>query len=676
MSSTGSPLDSAPDTAPDTDRAEPAVAAERLRRLPPFWSVLCRVVAVLVIALAVNQLHNFNLGGALVLLDNQYQLLLLAFLLPFAFIIWPAGKQAGTRPPVWDIALAALSFAMLAYLSWRGRDIVDGGWEYSIPPDETLVLVICIALWLLVLEALRRVGGLVITAIVAAFSLYPLLAEFAPGPFFSMSVSWQDTAAYHLLSTESMFGIPMRAFAALVIGFLIFGAALQHTGAGAFFIDMAFALFGHVRGGAAKVAIFASGLLGSMSGSVITNVLTTGSMTIPAMKRTGFSPAFAGGVETCASTGGVLMPPVMGATAFVMATFLNVPYIEIAAAAAVPSVLYYFGLFMQIDAYAARNSMKGLPRAELPSARKVFRQGWHYLAVFILLIWMLVFLKQEALAPFYATGLLLVINQVMPYHRWGWAELWGFLSAVTRLFVEIGVLLAGVGMIVGAMSMTGVTGSFANSLLHLAGNSPLVLLLMGALTSFVLGMGMTVTACYIFLAVLLAPALVQVGLDQMGVHLFIMYWGMLSFITPPVALGAFAAASLAGTDPMRTGFEAMRLGSIIYVIPFFFVLNPALILVGHWAVVVEVIASALLGILLIAAALQGHMIGIGSMIRRHVLDWPARALLVAGGLLLAAPGGLGLGLSNIDYAIAGILVGGCGIGAAWWANRGALPGRA
>jgi len=646
------------------------VQAERLRRLPPFWAVLTRVGALLVIALAVNQLHNFNFGGHLVLLDNQYQLAMLALLLPIAFLLWPAGKVARSgTPPIWDIALSALAFAMLAYLAWRGRAVVDGGWEYGIPPSEPLVLAVCFGLWLLLIEALRRVGGLVITGIVVVFSVYPLVADMAPGPFLSMAVSWSDTAAYHMLSTESVFGIPMRAFATLVIGFLVFGAALQHTGAGAFFIDMAFALFGHFRGGAAKVSIFASGLLGSMSGSVITNVLTTGSMTIPAMKRTGFSRSFAGGVETCASTGGVLMPPVMGATAFVMATFLNLPYIEIAVAAAVPSVLYYFGLFMQIDAYAGRNRMTGIVREDLPKAWPTFKRGWHYLAVFVLLIWMLVFLKREALAPFYATALLLVINQVMPYARWGWAELWKFLSAVSRLLVEIGVLLAGVGMIVGAMSMTGVIGSFANGLLHLAGNSPIVLLLMGAVTSFILGMGMTVTACYIFLAVLLAPALVQVGLEPMGVHLFIMYWGMLSFITPPVALGAFAAATLAGSDPMRTGFEAMRLGSIIYIIPFFFVLNPALILVGTWYEVTEVIVSALCGVVLIAASLQGYLIGVGSLVRGHGLDWPARILLVAGGLLLAAPGGLGLGLSNIDFAIAGIVVGGGGIALAWLANR-------
>jgi len=638
------------------DTAQQAAPAAGPARPPAAWTLAGRVAAAVAVLLAVNQLHNFNLGGRLVLLDNQYQFLLLALLLPFAFVLWPLRAARGAAARALDALLFLASAALLAYLATRGRAIVDGGWEYAIPADEWPLLWTCYGLWALLMEALRRVGGLVITAIVAVFSLYPLAADLAPGPFFSAAIALPDVAAYHVLSTESVFGIPMRAFAGLVIGFLLFGAALQHTGAGEFFINLSFALLGHVRGGAAKVAIFASGLLGSMSGSVVTNVVTTGSMTIPAMKRTGFAPAFAGGVETCASTGGVLMPPVMGATAFVMATFLNVPYIDICIAAALPSLLYYFGLFMQIDAYAARNGMVGMERADLPRLGETFRRGWHYVSVFVLLVWMLMYLKQEALAPFYATALLIAVNQVMPHARWGWAELWGFLSAVCRLLVEIAVLLAGVGLIVGALSMTGVIGSFANGLLYLAGNSPFVLLLMGALTSFVLGMGMTVTACYIFLAVLLAPALVKVGLHPMAVHLFIMYWGMLSFITPPVAIGAFAAASIAGTDPMRTGFEAMRLGSIIYVIPFFFVLNPALILVGDWLDVVEVALSAAVGVALIAAALQGYLVGVGDLGRRPALEWPLRGLLALAGLLFAAPGGLGLGLTNTDYLLAGLVV--------------------
>lgn len=436
---------------------EAPAQAERLRRLPPFWAVLTRVGALLVIALAVNQLHNFNFGGQLVLLDNQYQLAMLALLLPIAFLLWPAGRQARSgKPPIWDIALAALAFAMLAYLAWRGRDVVDGGWEYAIPPSEPLVLLVCFGLWALLIEALRRVGGLVITGIVIVFSLYPLVADMAPGPFLSMAVSWSDTAAYHMLSTESVFGIPMRAFATLVIGFLVFGAALQHTGAGAFFIDMAFALFGHFRGGAAKVSIFASGLLGSMSGSVITNVLTTGSMTIPAMKRTGFSRPFAGGVETCASTGGVLMPPVMGATAFVMAMFLNVPYAEVVIAATVPALLFYGALLLQADAYAARNGLGALPEAQIPRLGPTLRTGWVHLGSLGLLIWLLLVVGIERQAPFYAAALLVVVGLVRTR---GWAARARLVEALLR---ETGrgvgnlvLLLAGIGLVVGGCPSPG-----------------------------------------------------------------------------------------------------------------------------------------------------------------------------------------------------------------------------
>lgn len=655
----------------DSSAAAPAPAElSRQRRLPPFWRRVVQAFGVAGLLLAMNQTFNFKFGGLLVLLDNQYYYVLIGALVPLAFLVFPPGKRAAReRVPWYDAALFVLMVAVCLFLAAQGRRVIDGGWEYHIPDDERATQWACYLLWLLVLEALRRAGGLVILLVVAAFSIYPAFAGNMPGPLASIAVPLPDVAAYHALSIESILGIPTQAFAGLVVGFLLFGAALQYTGAGEFFINLAFALFGHVRGGAAKVAIFASGLLGSMSGSVITNVITTGSMTIPAMKRTGFRPAFAGGVEACASTGGVLMPPVMGATAFVMATFLNVPYIEVAIAATIPSLLYYFGLFMQIDAQAAVAGMKGLPREELPKLGEAFRRGWYYIAVFVLLVWFLLILKQEGFAAYYATALLILINQALPYSRWKLADLDRFLYGVSALFVEIATLLAGVGLIVGALSMTGLTGTFTNNLLYLAGDNVLVLLLMGALTSFILGMGMTVTACYIFLAVLLAPALVKVGLHPMAVHLFIMYWGMLSFITPPVALGAFAAASLAGADPMRTGFEAMRLGSIIYVIPFFFVLNAALIMQGSAFEVIEVTLGAAVGVALIAAALQNYLVGVGRLDAMRALEWPIRGLFVVAGLLLAAPGGKLIGASNLELAAVGLAVALPAIALAWYANR-------
>jgi len=437
-----------------------------------------------------------------------------------------------------------------------------------------------------------------------------------------------------------------------VIGFLVFGTALQYTGAGAFFINFAFALCGHLRGGAAKVSIFSSGLLGSMSGSVISNVLTTGTMTIPAMKRTGFRPATAGAIEACASTGAVLAPPVMGATAFIMAEFLNIPYATVALAAAVPAVLYYYALFMQIDCIAGREKMKGLPREELPKLGVVMREGWYFIFVIILLVVLLLVMKRENWAPWLATVLLLALNQAFSRHRWGWNDVVGFIEANARVFVELIAVLGGIGLLVGAFSLTGLTGTLTNGLLYMAGNEPLMLLVMGAVTSFFLGMGMTITACYIFLAVLLAPSLIQVGLNPIAVHLFIMYWGMVSFITPPVALAAFAASSVAKSPPMATGMQAMKIGAIIYFVPFFFVMNPSLVLQGEFMDFLGHIVTAAIGIAFVCGGLQGYLTGVGDLRRSGGLEWPLRSVLVVGGLMFAAPGGGLMPLSPMEMTLA------------------------
>lgn len=343
----------------------------------------------------------------------------------------------------------------------------------------------------------------------------------------------------------------------------------------------------------------------------------------------------------------------MGTTAFVMASFLGMPYAEIAVAAAIPSLLYYFGLFVQIDAYAARRGLAGIPRAELPRLGATIRDGWYYIAVFAVLIGFLLLLRQETLAPFYATAILLVINQLVPKHRLDWQGVVDLFFGMGRGLAELVAVLAGVGLIIGAFSATGLAGTLANDLVFLAGDETIVLLFMGALTSFIFGMGMTVTACYIFLAIVLAPALTAQGLDSLAVHLFMLYWGMVSFITPPVALGAFAAATLARTNPVRAGFEAMRLGSIIYFVPFFFVLNPALIGRGDAYDIVMTTVTAFIGIYVIGAALQGYAAGFG-IIRNNVPGIIARVVLFGGGLAFAAPGNIGLGLNHIETSLIGL----------------------
>ncbi|MDH3581524.1 MAG: TRAP transporter fused permease subunit [Hyphomicrobiales bacterium] len=570
--------------------------------------------------------------------------------------------------PYFDAFLAVLSFCIAGFFTIKGNEILDVGWEYDAPQYAKYLAFV---LWALILEATRRAGGTAIFYICLVVSIYPMVSHFAPGFLFGDPVSPEVTVGFHMFGTESVLGIPMNAFANLVVGFLIFGVALQYTGGGAFFLNLAFALLGRHRGGPAKVAIFSSGLMGSMSGSVITNVLTTGVMTIPAMKRVGFRPAYAGGVEACASTGGVLMPPVMGATAFVMATFLEIPYSEIVIAAAFPSVFYYLGLYLQIDAYAARNDLQGLPAEELPSIGKVLKEGWYFIAVFIALIIMLLYMQREAQAPYYATAVLLVINQFSKEHRWNWAGVVTFVRGVGLLFAELMAILAGVGLIIGALTLTGKVGSITYELTQFAAGNTLLLLFMAAVTSFVLGIGMTITAAYLFLAVTVAPALTQGGLDKLAVHLFLMYWGMISFITPPVAIGAFAAATVAKADPMKTGLEAMRLGSIIYFVPFFFVLNPALIGRGDAMEVLVVLVTTVAGITLIAGGLQGYFYGIGKL-DGNAMGMVGRVGLVLGGIILALPGNEVIGFSHWQINAAAAVV--IAIGAVFsWLGRRAEP---
>jgi TRAP transporter 4TM/12TM fusion protein len=627
---------------------------------------LVAVAAVLTAVVVLNQQLNLGFFIGKTLIDTRYLYVLTALLLPVVFLAYPAhaGAPMG-RVPWYDVALAATTFAGCGWLAWTAEQALSSGWEYAAPP---LAIGLSAVLSLLIFEGLRRAGGWILALIVLLIAFYPVVAAEMPGPIRGLPQKLPDAIAYHILSSESAFGIPMRAFGQIVVGFIVFGVALNYTGGGKFFNDIAFAMVGQYRGGAAQVGVVSSALQGSISGSVISNVISSGVVTIPAMKRTGFAADYAGGVEAVASTGAVLMPPVMGSTAFVMASFLGRPYADIAMAAAIPGLLFYFGLMVQIDAYAARRRLSGMAREELPRIGATMREGWLYIAVFAVLVFFMLSEQQEAMAPFYATGLLLVVNQVMPQHRMTLRKAREFLNALGRELSALAAVLAGVGFIVGAFSMTGLSGTLANDLVYLAGDKPIVLLFMGAVTSFIFGMGMTVTACYIFLAIVLAPPLVKAGMDPMAVHMFILYWGMISFITPPVALAAFAAAPIAKASYFRIGWQAMKLGSIIYVVPFVFVLNPALVLRGTWDEIVLVTATAFVGVFFAASAVQGYMVGLGAM-RTTPLGVAARVLIGLGGLALVMPGGKlagfgfeGLGRLGMDglgvvLAVLGVLAG-------------------
>ena len=522
-----------------------------------------------------------------------------------------------------------MTLGACAYLAWNGDRIVAEGWDLAAPPLPTITAgVVC----LLALEALRRAGGWVLFGLCAVFAVYPIYASYMPGFLWGPGMNLAETVRAHAMGVESIIGVPMRTVASLLVGFLIFGSALVVTGGGDFFMSLATALMGRSRGGPAKVAILSSGFFGSLSGSVISNVVTTGQITIPTMKRTGYPAHYAGAVEACASTGGALMPPVMGAVAFIMAQFLNISYAAVMLAAVVPAFLYYGALLLQADHYAARNGLRGQDASEIPALGPVFRQGWHFVFSLVLLTYLLLVMKQEALAPYIATVVLLVTTMIFGRTKFGLKGMRDLILDTTRNIFNIVAILAGVGFIVGSLSYTGVGGAFARELLQFAHGNVYLLLLIGAFTSFILGMGMTSSAGYIFLAVTLAPALVGGGLNPIASHPFILYWGLISFITPPVALAAIAAAAIARANSWQTGIWAMRLGMVNFFVPFLFVLNPSLILIGTPLEVVHDVSTAIIAIWLLAAATEGWLYGIGQ------IGWPVRTALLVGAPGLLKPG--------------------------------------
>src|SRR6187431_3796440 len=345
----------------------------RVRTLRGGWRWALIVATAITILLCINQQFSLRFFIGYTQLNTEYFYLLIALMLPFTFLIFPGTENAPLdRIPWYDILLFLATFACAILLMRSVRKAAEAGWEFGGAP--TPVIVAGVIMWVVLMEALRRTGGWSLLLSVLPFTVYPLFADATwLGPFRGTQSTLEQATSYHVLSGESLLGIPIQAFADTVIGFLVFGTALMMTGAGKFFINIAFAMCGTFRGGAAKVCVFASGLLGTVGGSIVSNVLTAGTMTIPAMKKTGFTPSYSGAIEACASTGAVLAPPVLGATAFVMAQFMNTSYADVALAATLPSVLYYVGLFMQVDAYAARNKLKGLQRSELPKFWDAFK---------------------------------------------------------------------------------------------------------------------------------------------------------------------------------------------------------------------------------------------------------------------------------------------------------------
>jgi TRAP transporter 4TM/12TM fusion protein len=611
--------------------------------------------AIIAIFFMVNQVLGLRLLGVN-LLGNLYLYLILAAFLPFTFLLYPISQKISSkdRIPFYDVVLAVIIFTDCMYLAFNSYRIILEGW-ISNPPMT--VVISSIILWIFILEALRRVAGPVLFWFVAVFSLYPLYAGYMPSWLSGVPFGFVDTAVFHALSNQSILGLPMVTFGQIVMGYITFGVILEMTGGGKYFIDLSKALLGHTRGGSAKMAIMSSAAFASLSGSAISNVLTTGSITIPAMKKDGYSKEFAGSVEACASVGGVLAPPVMGAAAFIMASIIGVPYRDIILVAVVPSILYYLALFIAVDKRAAVSDLKGTKERE-ESIIKIFFSGWMYLLTFLTLFFFIFVLQREAAAPIFASLLLLVLTLFKKENKLNFKLLKDMLNRISNVLLEMVVILAAVGVLIGALSATGMAQALAFELVGLAGNSLFLLVIFTAVASFILGLGLTVTAVYVFLSVAVAPTLIQFGVNPLAAHFFVLYCGVLSNITPPTALAVYAATSISGGDFLKTCLQSMRVGIMLYVLPFFFVLNPSIILqTDNISEIVFVIITAVAGLILLTGAFEGYLYGIGKIPGKRMVSAIIRlAIGIAGFLLMIPEGPSSLIQSGAGWLAAGATV--------------------
>ncbi|HEY4616015.1 MAG TPA: TRAP transporter permease, partial [Citricoccus sp.] len=623
-------------------------AVERNPRLTPGWTAAVVVLTVAGILLTMNQVFFWNLGG-LAVLTNSFLYLLVACFVPVVFIVTPLRKPADAtvtsalpgpggpeRParrgvPWYDVALIALTLTVCGYFAAHGVQIKEFGWEYVAPPSATVLSVV---FWALILEVLRRSAGWVVAVVALAFSLYPVVAGVIPLSFLQ-GIEYDVTtlAQVHAMGPESILGLPLQTAGSILVGFLLFGVVLQHTGGATFFHDLSTALFGRYRGGSAKVSVASSAAMGMMSGSAVSNVLTTGPLTIPAMKKSGFSARMAGAVEATASSGGSITPPIMGTAAFLMVSFVGVPYTTILVAATIPALLYFLGIFLQIDGYAARNGLRGTPRELIPRLSQALLAGWPYIATLGLLTVMLFTAGSESQVPFWVVGVLLVIAALTPSVRFGPRQWLEMLVDVGKTLSQIVGIIAGVGLILGGLSATGVALSLSRDLVALVGENAVLILIAGAVVCFVLGMGLTISAAYVFLAIVMVPAVTALGIDPIAAHLFVIYWASVSYITPPVGLAAFAAAGISKASPMATCVEAMKLGAVKYIVPFGFALNPALVAQDSPGRILLALGFSLVAVYALAGAISGWL----TFVERRV-PVVLRAVLAAGGFMLFLPG--------------------------------------
>ncbi len=567
------------------------------------------------------EIHS-DLG--IVIFKEQFLALIFTVAMVALFLATPARPaDSGPRVPWYDWILIVLSLAaggfVVAYFHVIRDDI---GLE---SPARWGLGTIAV---LLVLEATRRVAGWALIVLALALMFYARFADFFPGFLNAPSENWTTLARYMYLDNNALFGFPLSVTVSMIIAFIMFGRMLYAVNGDKVLTDFAMAAMGKYRGGPAKVAVLASSFFGTISGSAVANVLMDGPITIPMMRKSGYPGPTAAAIEAVASTGGQIMPPVMGITAFIMAEFLGVPYGDIVLAALIPAILYYVALFTQIDLEAAKRNLAGLARADLPTLRSVAGRGWVFVFPIFVLIWTLMVERwQPGKSAMAGAIVTVIVGWLHPATRPTFARLMKELRETGRIILDLVVITSVAGIIIGLLQLTGLAFNVSLLLTEAADGSLPILLALTALVCIVLGMGMPSAIIYIVLSVIAAPALVEAGVVTMAAHLFLFYFGMLSMITPPVCLATIAAASVAGTGFWETGWAGVRLGFIAYVVPFLFVYQPELIFEGTAGAIAVAFVKAVIGVVVLCYAVAGHMVERLGIVERVVIGAAGLAIL-------------------------------------------------
>ncbi len=589
-----------------------------------YTGFMAKIVSAIAIAFSVFQLYTATFG----VLDAQLQRgVHLGFGLALAFLLYPTCRSWSRNEihPL-DLVLAVLGAAAPAYIIYEYQHLVLRAGTVS-----SVDLIVGVIGILLVIEATRRVVGIPMVCVVLAFLAYAFAGPYMPGILAHRGLTLPQLVGHLYFTTEGIFGIPLGVSSTFIFLFILFGAYLESTGLGKFFIDLANSIAGWASGGPAKVAVLSSGLMGTVSGSSVANVVGTGSLTIPMMKKLGYHKDFAGAVEAAASTGGQLMPPVMGAAAFLMAEFVGVPYIEIVKAAVVPALLYFAGIWLGVHFEAKRNNLKGIPRDQLPKMGRLLTERGHLALPLVVIVYLLVSGYTPMRAALVAIVLAILCSALRKSTRMKPIEIVRGLENGARNVLGVLVACASAGIIIGVVTKTGVGLKLASGLLDLSGGLLLPTMFFTMITAIILGMGVPTTANYVITSTIAAPALVQMGVPILAAHMFVFYFGIIADITPPVALAAYAGAGISGGDPLKTGVNASKLAIAAFIIPYMFVLSPVLLMVsGTMIDLLLATITALLGMVALSSAL------IGFLADKCILA--ERLLLAVGGLMLIKPG--------------------------------------